>query len=101
MPPNINHVHNSTNTYISSQCDLAQLDPDLHIPVQSNFQYYSTDYFRNNEQISNCTKSVNFFSALHSNIRSMAANFDSLIQMTSELDHNFSIIGLTETKFKV
>jgi hypothetical protein len=31
----------------------------------------------------------------------MAANFDSLIQMTSELDHNFSIIGLTETKFKV
>ena len=31
----------------------------------------------------------------------MAANFDSLTQMIRELDHNFSIIGLTETKCKI
>ncbi len=70
MLPNINSRHDNTNKYVSSECDLAQLDPDLHIPIQSNFQYYSTDDFRN-EQISNCTKSINFFSALHSNVRSI------------------------------
>ena len=67
MPPNINSRHNSTNKYISSQCDLAQLDPDLHIPIQSNFQYYSTDDLRNNEQVSNCIAcSVDYIYGIYS-----------------------------------
>ena len=38
------------------------------------------------------------FSALHCNIRSLAANQDSLLNMISELNYKFSLIGLSETK---
>ena len=31
----------------------------------------------------------------------MAANYDNLLQMLSELDFSFSLIGLSETKLKV
>lgn len=79
--------------------DLTGLDPEVHLPNQSNFQNYSIDDFCQNYEISNCVSSKHF-SCLHSNIRSLNANFENLKQLLSELNHNFSMIGLTETKIK-
>lgn len=88
----------SSNLNISK--DLANIDPDNNIPIQSNFQYCTTRDFLNNQKIRNCT-SAKYFSVLYSNIRSLAANFENLAQILNELDHSFSVIGLTETKLKV
>ena len=88
-------------SYINTQCDLSHLDPDVNIPLQSNFQYYSVQDFHNNNLIRNCTTSANYFSAMHSNIRSLAANIDNFKEMLCELNHKFSVIALTETKIKV
>ena len=40
------------------------------------------------------------FTALHCNIRSLSANHDNLYHLLQELDCQFSLIGLSETKFK-
>ena len=78
---------------------LANLDPDPNLPIQSNFKYYTTDEFHNSTEIRNCSTTFNHqFSVMHSNIRSLSANFDSLNELLSELNYNFSLIGLTETK---
>ena len=79
---------------------LNSIDPDLNLPLQANFNYYSTNDFRSNDMIENCT-SRKYFSVLHSNIRSLDANLDNLTQMLTELNHNFSLIGLSETKYKL
>ena len=73
------------------------LDPDIHLPIKSNFNYYSANEFRNNFEISRCM-ATKHFSVLHCNIRSLNANFESLLQMLSDLNHTFTMIGLTETK---
>ena len=85
---------------LNSSSILPDLDPDLNLPQQTNFGYYSTSDFKNSYKISNCT-SNNHFSILHSNIQSLNANFDSLLQMLAEISHSFSLIGLTETKYKI
>ena len=41
------------------------------------------------------------FSIIHCNIRSLSANFDSLSTLLSDLQHNFSIIGISETRLLV
>ena len=84
---------------VKSSHDLSGIDPDLNVPIQSNFNYYTTGDFQDSNEIAKCTSS-NHFSVLHSNIRSMNANFDNFTQMLTELKHTFSVIGLTETKFK-
>jgi len=80
--------------------DLNNLDPDINSPSICNSKYYSTSEFAADFDISNCV-SGKHFSALHSNIRSLNANIDKLTQLLHELHHNFSIIGLSETKLKV
>ena len=90
----------STLNSLNSFNDLSDIDPDQNIPVPSNFNYYTTQDFANDHQIINCTSS-NCFSVLHSNIRSLNANFDNFTHMLNELNHTFSIIGLTDTKFQV
>ena len=42
----------------------------------------------------------NAFSLLHLNIRSVPTNFTSFLSYISKLNHNFSIIGLSETWLK-
>jgi exonuclease III len=84
---------------LNSRNNISNLDPDLNIPSQSNFQYYTTDEFQTNDIINECISS-DHFSCLHSNIRSLNSNFDNLIQMLSEFSYNFSVIGLTETRLK-
>lgn len=70
------------------------------MPLDINFNYYSTNDFQNNDEIANCfsKKAVSF---VHCNIRSLSANHDRLIDMLSDLFHPFSIIGLTETKLHI
>ena len=85
--------------FLNSRNNVSHLDPDLNIPSQSNFQYYTTDEFQTNDIINECISS-DHFSCLHSNIRSLNSNFDNLIQMLSEFSYNFSVIGLTETRLK-
>ena len=41
------------------------------------------------------------FSVLHLNIRSLQANFDALSNFLCDLQYQFSLIGLTETKQKI
>jgi len=67
--------------------DLSQLDPATNLPIQSNFEYYSTQGFRDSHQIQNCT-SGKYVSVLYSNIRSLNANFDNFIQLLSEPDRS-------------
>jgi hypothetical protein len=83
------HSLNSNNLYYFA--------PDVNLPLQTNFKYCTTQDFHHSNQIQSCISSGSF-SALHSNIRSLAANFDSFVHMLNELNQCFSIVGLTETK---
>ena len=55
---------------LNSFDELSDTDPDSNIPVQSNFKYYTTHEFANNDAIINSTSSK-CFSVLHLNIRSL------------------------------
>ena len=70
------------------------------MPLDINFNYYSTNDFQNNDEIASCF-SKKAVSLVHCNIRSLSANHDRLIDMLSDLFHPFSIIGLTETKLHI
>lgn len=41
------------------------------------------------------------FSALHCNVRSLAANHDNFLPLISELSYKFPLIGLSETKIQI
>ena len=86
---------------LNSLNDLSNIDPDGNIPIQTNFKYYTSQEFANDLQIKNCITSSNCFSVFHANIRSLNANFDNFTHLLSELNHTFSIIGLTETQLNV
>ena len=88
---------------ISNVPHLSDLDADLHIPIYTNFDYYSTDCFNNSVDITRMNGNSikrKAFTALHCNIRSLSANHDNLYHLLQELDCQFSLIGLSETKFK-
>ena len=78
----------STLNSLSYFNDLSDIDPDQNIPVPSNFKYYTKQDFANDHQIINCTSS-NCFSVLHSNIRSLNANFDNFTHMLNLLYYRF------------
>ena len=86
---------------VSNIPHLTDLDVDLNMPSDHNFNYYSPHDFHSNHDIIECSSNPQSFSALNCNIRSLAANYDNLLQMLSELDFSFSLIGLSETKLKV
>ena len=46
------------------------------------------------------SKSMPFYSTIHFNIRSLSANHDGLTMLLSDLQHQFDVIGLSETKIK-
>ena len=58
-----------------------------------NCKYYDSEEFIENISNSKC------FSAFHLNISSLTKHFDELQTLLSLLDVNFSVIGITETKF--
>ena len=78
---------------------LNDIDADLHMPLEQNFQYYTSHEFHDNHHIKDCF-STKSFSVLNCSIRSLSANFNTLAQMLSELYFSFSIIGLTEIKIR-
>ena len=77
---------------------IKDIDADLHMPLEQNFQYYSTHEFHD-KYIKDCF-SAKSFSVLNCDFRSLSANFDTLAQMLSELYFSFLIISLTEIKIK-
>ena len=85
---------------INNNRNLSKIDIDLNLPSVTNFGYYSIHEFHSNEDIRS-TISDKAFSALHFNIRSLAANFDYFFEMLSDMNYSFSVIGLSETKIIV
>ena len=67
------------------------------MPYDINFNYYSTQDFHNNQEITDCLFE-NIFSFLNCNIRSLSANIDNLNTLLHELLYPLTLIGLTETK---
>ena len=88
------------STFINNNSTLSSIAIDLQLPSLTNFGYYSTHEFHSSEDIQ-LTICLRAFSVLHFNIRSLAANFDAFHQMLSDMNHSFSIIGVSETKIKV
>ena len=86
---------------VSNIPHLTDLDVDLNMPSDHNFNYYSPHDFHSNHDIIESSSNPQSFSALNCNIRNLAANYDNLLQMLSELDFSFSLIGLSETTLMV
>ena len=92
-------INDDNTDIIEYQSDL---DPDKHY-----FNEYSEELIRNckyhtenrfNKYPSNHNISSNSFSVIHLNIRSLPANLSSFLSYLDNLDHAFSVIGLTETR---
>ena len=80
---------------------LSHVDADQNLPALNlNFTYYSVHPFLSDNEIKNAI-TTDTFSMLHCNTRSISANFDTLNQLLCDLNHPFSVIGLSETKLKV
>ena len=81
---------------------LQEIDPDENFyNTMQNItpsQYYSYDMFKEKKIKNN--NSNNYFSIAHLNIRSVPKNFSDLQIILEKIQHNFSIIGLTETWLK-
>lgn len=75
---------------------LSSSDPEENLPSQINSKYYTLHEFHKSKEIHSYF-SNNSLSVLHCNIRSISANFDHLVDMLSELQHPFKLIGLSET----
>ena len=88
----------SITSTVSNIPHLTHVDIDKHLPLDNDFGYYTTHEFHSNENIIQCLSHDKAFSAMHCNIRSLSANHDNLLNMISELNHNFPLIGLSETK---
>ena len=84
----------STTSPVSNILHLTNVDIDKHLPFDSNFGYYTTHEFHSNNDIIQCLSYDKAFSALHCNIRSLAANNDNFLHLISELSYKFSLIGL-------
>ena len=79
---------------------LQDLDPDLHfysefaqLNKECTCNYYVEETF--NSKISELNENV--LSLFHLNIRSVPRNLDSLLSYLSNINHNFKVIGLSET----
>ena len=71
-------------------------DPDSNFNVGSNScNYFVGDEF--NEMMKNNVNNKNHLSLLHLNIRSLNANLEKLTYLLSNLNSEFSVIGITET----
>ena len=68
-------------------------DTECHVFSEVDFTYDSSHEFHSSQLIRDSI-SDHCFSFIHSNIRSLAANFDDLSTFLSSLNHNFHIIGL-------
>ena len=78
-----------------------ELDPDknylnqLAHHLSKSSKYHMEDSF--NKYIIRNNVNMDDFSLLHNNVRSIPANLSILLSYMSNLDHEFSVIGLSET----
>ena len=79
---------------------LTDSDVDLNMPADDNFAYFTAHDFHSNDDVSECFSNNHTFSVINCNIRSLQANYDSLVELLLELHFPFSLIGVTETKIK-
>ena len=80
---------------------LTNIDPDISLPSVTNFNYYSTHELHSSVDIKGLLQAQKSFSVLHWNIRSLPANFAILNSLLFDLNHVFSLIGISETKLKL
>ena len=80
--------------------NLREFDAENNLLSEINFDYYTSHEFQSSQTVRDSI-SENCFSAIHCNIRSLAANHDNLTTLLSNLKHNFHIIGLSETKIVI
>ena len=69
---------------------LTNLDADLNMPMDQNFNYYSVNDFHGSHEINECSSDKKTFSALNSNIRSLTANYDKLIKIEFSIFSNWT-----------
>ena len=83
---------------------MAEIDPDInYYSNQCNTLFNSCDYYLENsfnKKIQEFAIDANSFSLMHCNIRSAVKNLSKLETYLSNLDHNFSIIALSESWLK-
>ena len=86
---------------VSAIPHLTNIDVDHNMPSDQNFNYYTTHDFHSNYDINHFSTHSKSFPALHCNIRSLQCNLENFVHLLSELQLPFSVIGLSEMKFKV
>ena len=73
---------------LNSNPNLSDVDINSHIPMVTNFVYYSVHDFHSRNFI-HLNIADNSFSALHLNIRSLAANYDFFYRLLNDLNCSF------------
>lgn len=91
-----------------SMCDLdlfnteinSNINPDVNSPYQPmRTHYYSPHKFAEFKKSLSKTNMDTSFSLLHNNVRSLKRNLEKFqVHLLDELNFNFSVIGITETK---
>ncbi len=82
---------------------LFDIDPDIQYFNEINQCYGVSDYFLEDTFVKKCSAlsvHTKCFSIIHMNIRSMSKNLDAFVHYLSNLNYQFSIIGLSETWLK-
>ena len=85
-----------------SDTPLHDIDPDIQF-YSDKYSLHSCDYYLEemfNDKIFQNKVKDNNFSMLHANIRSAQKNLTSLERYINNLDHNFTVIGISESWFK-
>lgn len=80
--------------------NLSDSDAERYLSSKTNFNYYTPHNFHTSQEIIRSAVSKTSFSTIHCNIRSLQANYDKLCNLLADLNYNFSIIGLSETRMK-
>lgn len=91
-----NMIFNPFDLDIATKTNLSDVDPDANSiqGLKEPCRYYNENQF---EHLIKRLPSDQILSAFHLNIRSLPKNYDHLSQLLSSMNHNFSIIALTET----
>lgn len=85
------------NTHIDSN-----INPDANILYNHlRSEYYSPLSFQKRINNFNTLRANSYFSIFHNNVRSLKKNIENLqIHLLQELDYNFNIIAVTETRIR-
>ena len=81
--------------------NLVGSDAESNLAAEVNFDYYSIHEFHSSQFIKDSIAAESCFSVFHGNVRSLVANHDNLTTLLSDLNHNFNVIGISETKIMI